>query len=204
MGPLSLAWCHLARHSVQQHSSLSASPLAEQGLEKWSLELLSCLTCVLFKGRWEGLRDRGRLWAKRPFNNPCQTLSASVPPQWSPGCPGHTLLLLTRRVQVEGPRDMAQSLSLAGLIRGPTFHRDLIQAGTQTAWLCGAPRGYGVSQHGGAWRCTCGDLTVSGGAHRGGRGRCGCRDFWPQTLTTHIPRKIAAAGLKNSFERMSC
>lgn len=67
MGPLSLAWCHLARHSVQQHSSLSASPLPEQGLEKWSLELLSCLICVLFKGRWEGLRDSGRLWAKRPF-----------------------------------------------------------------------------------------------------------------------------------------
>lgn len=46
---------------------MSVSPLVEEGLERQSSEVLSCLTYVLFKERSEDLRDRGRLGGQEAF-----------------------------------------------------------------------------------------------------------------------------------------
>lgn len=80
-------------------------------------QFLSWLTHVLFKER---LRQSKRLWAKRLFNDPCQSLPSSIPPQWSRA--SHTLFLLIQENSSQGTTGHGLgTFSLTNLIRCSIF-----------------------------------------------------------------------------------
>lgn len=171
---------HLSGHRVLFNDG---GRLASSTWWKWVCrdqpsQCLSCLICVLFKDRkiWETMKGFG---AKRLFSNPCQSLSAFIPPQQSRGHTCHVLLILIQKdssqvTSGQGPR----VFSLTNLIRPSIFCCYLIQANTWTPHFRALERWVGTSF---AWKqcsLTHCEPTVSREASRAGRGWCASGDFW--------------------------